>query len=382
MLFEDYFLAQKRQWQKRDSFRSLRVPQGIDFCSNDYLSFSENKDLKERIYRKAQELPIGSTGSRLLRGHSDHIEQLEQQLAKASGQQASLFFPTGFQANLALMSCLLGTESRVFSDAMIHASLIDGMRLARSEKYIWNHNNLDELESLLKVKAKPDKMNFIVVESLYSMKGDFSPLSELTEICERYNALLIVDEAHATGLYGKGRSGMIEKLNLMDKVFASVHTGGKALGVSGAWIACSHDLKTLMVNSSRPFIYTTAPSFYQQVAMGESVKMAQELPEQTLISFFRRSKSFQKFLLHLSSEYGFGVLGGEGPITAIVLGENLKTLQMMERLAENNCDVRAIRPPTVPEGEALLRITLPLNRSESEFSHLKSMLKTSLKDLL
>lgn len=225
MNFEDFFQKKQKQLKESGLFRKLKLPCGLDFCSNDYLGFSENRELRLKIREKISLFPIGSGGSRLLRGHSPLVEELESKLAWFSGKPETLFFPTGYQANLALFSSLLREEARVFSDELVHASIIDGIRLSGVEKHIWSHNNLDELEFLLKQKAETQKMNFVVVESVYSMEGDFAPLRELVFLCERYHCYLIVDEAHATGLFGKRGSGRVEDTELCDRVFARIHTG-------------------------------------------------------------------------------------------------------------------------------------------------------------
>ena len=372
MNFEDFFQKKKNQLKDSHLFRKLRLPYGLDFCSNDYLSFSQNRELQSRIKEKFSLFPLGSGGSRLLRGHSLLIEELESKLAGFSQKPEALFFPTGYQANLALFSTLLGEEARVFSDELIHASVIDGIRLSGAEKWIWKHNDLNELEFLLKEKSKNEKMNFVVVESVYSMEGDFAPLEELTFLCERYHCHLIVDEAHATGLFGEKGSGQVEALGLCERVFARIHTGGKALGASGAWVAGSRELRDFMVNFSRPFIYSTAPSFPQQLALLESLNYFLENRETLKREFFKKLKFLENAVDLMAEKFGFQINGSGGPITSFVVGDNKRALDLMEAMASRGYDVRAIRPPTVPKGKALLRITVPLKRS---FDEIRGFLK-------
>ena len=402
MNFESFFKKKQKQLKEDSLFRQLRLPSGMDFCSNDYLSLSENLTLQSRLKEKFSLFPLGSGGSRLLRGHSDLTEDLESNLAEFSQKSSALFFPTGYQANLALFSALLHEKGRVFSDQFVHASIIDGIRLSRGEKYIWSHNNLDELEFLLKKKADFRKMNFIVVESVYSMEGDFAPLKELDFLCSRYHCHLIVDEAHATGLFGKKGSGRVEELNLCPNIFARIHTGGKALGVSGAWIAGSNELIHFLVNLSRPFIYSTAPAYYQQLALLESIDYFSKNQNSLRSGFFEKVKFLQKNLKKLCQSNlesrtqrqaypqatgekvlnckspAFKVKGFGSPITSLVVGNNETALNLMEEMSLRGYDIRAIRPPTVPVGQALLRLTVPLKRSQSEIEKFIEVFKSSL----
>ncbi len=382
MNFSDFFEQKKKVWIQTSGLRSLRSPLGLDFCSNDYLSFSHRTDLKERILKQAFEYPIGSGGSRLVRGHSDFLEGLENQLAQFSHQPSSLYLPSGYQANLALFSTLLKEKAIVFSDEKIHASIIDGIRLSGSEKYIWSHNQLDELEQLLRFRRKQQHMHFVVVESVYSMQGDKAPLKELIELCERYDTYLIVDEAHATGLYGQSGSGLVEEANLSERVFATIHTAGKALGVSGAWIAGSESLRELLVNQSRPFIFSTAPSFLQQMSVAQSLILLSEVKSEIYPLFFEKLFEFQNKVSQIAESFNLKVLAKGGPITSVLIGENQKALNLMNYLQKRNFDVRAIRPPAVPLGEALLRITLPIDRTQEEIESFCLSLEKGLDEIL
>ncbi|MEM7647376.1 MAG: 8-amino-7-oxononanoate synthase [Pseudomonadota bacterium] len=382
MTFADFFQSRKREWEQNQSFRQLKTHPGIDFCSNDYLGLSKNQELVDRVLESLRDVPLGSGSSRLIKGHSTNIHALEERLASFCGREAALFFPSGYQANLGIFSCLIKKGARVFSDSLIHASIIDGIKLAGGEKFIWQHNDLSHLESLLKERARPDRLNFVVCESIYSMQGDLAPLRELSQVCQRFGALLIVDEAHATGLYGDKGSGLVEELQLQDQVFATIHTGGKALGVSGAWVAGSKDLKTFMVNQSRPFIYSTAPSHHQQVAIFEAVNLIEEQGAEMRREFFLRLMTFQSKLNEKVHDHEFKLLGMGGPITSLVVGSNEKALNAMESLWKKGCDVRAIRYPTVPKNESLLRMTIPLSRTSEEITQLFSALLSLIKESL
>ncbi len=371
MKFSDLFALQNEIWNQSNSLRRLKRPSGLDFCSNDYLGFASSSALKQQILEDIQQFDLGSTGSRLLRGHSQSVEELESQLAAFSGSEASLFFSSGYQANLALFSSLLRNAATVFSDESVHASIIDGIRLSGCEKFIWPHNDLNHLEMLLKQKVRTDRINFVSVESIYSMTGDFAPLRELADLCEKYGAHLIVDEAHATGLFGAKGAGRVDQLGLNHRVFAKVHTAGKALGVSGAWVAGTEELKSLLINTARPFIYTTAPAFYQQRACGLAIEKLQDEFSGLVQNFQDKVAGFQKFLMDKVETSSLSISGWQSPVTALICGTNEKAMAAMTFLAERGFDVRAIRPPSVPSGESLLRITIPLSRSTLEIEKLK-----------
>jgi 8-amino-7-oxononanoate synthase len=376
--FEKFVFQQTQELKAKDLHRELKAPQGVDFCSNDYLGLSENKKLKSIYLKNLEGLPMGSTGSRLLRGNSDSFNRLENRLAQFSGQQGALYFSSGYQANLGLFSCLLKNQAVVFSDESIHASIIDGIRLSGCEKYIWTHNDLGELEMLLRQKAQDDKLNLVVVESIYSMQGDFAPLDKLVSLCQKYNAYLIVDEAHATGLFGKTGAGRVEELELQKEVLATIHTAGKAMGVAGAWVSGSKSLIELLINQCRPFIYTTAPAYFQQAAINASLEYLEQKGTSLREKFFKQLENFQSSLFEIARTHHLEVSGKGGPVTSLVLKENNLALKVMNIMAENSMDVRAIRPPTVPEGRAQLRITLPLSRTQEEIDKFLSKLSQIL----
>ncbi len=378
MNFNELYEKSKEGWIATDSYRKLKSPAGIDFCSNDYLGLSVSQELNQRIVERMKVLGLGSTGSRLLCGQSLLTENLEEQLANYSGMERSLFFSSGYQANLALFSSLLKNEAVVFSDERIHASIIDGIRLSRCEKYIWSHNDLEHLRMLLKQKVDPRRLNVVVVESIYSMTGHFAPLPELVEICEEMGAYLIVDEAHATGLYGDRGAGLTDHYQLNHRIFAKIHTAGKALGVSGAWIAGSASLMDLVVNTSRPFIYSTAPAQYQQVACQEAIYWVTENFQSLQETFQERVLGFQNFLKQSLASTPFSASGWGSPVTAWVLGENKTAINAMNDLSEKGFEVRAIRPPSVPMNESLLRITIPLNRTEAEVTEFQQAIEQCL----
>jgi len=330
--------------------RRLRLPAGIDLVSNDFLGLADHPRLVTRMQESLGVLGVGSGGSRLLRGHREVFQQLEDRLAAFSGTEAALLFASGYAANLGLLQALLEPGDLVLSDELNHASIIDGLRLAGSRKFVYRHQDLNALETVL--RAPRPARTFIVTESVFGMEGDRTPLLEIQELADAHGALLLVDEAHATGLYGPRGSGRVEELGLGGRVLASVHTGGKALGAAGAWVAGPAWLRELLINRARSFVFSTAPLPVLTAALEAALDLVQEEPE-------RRREVHRKAALLRA---GLGEHGqatpGESPIVPLMVGENRAALALQEGLAAAGFDARAVRPPTVPKGTARLRITV------------------------
>jgi 8-amino-7-oxononanoate synthase len=338
------------------SLRSLRLTTAgsIDFCSNDYLGFARSKELSALI--GAQNCPEetrmnGSTGSRLLSGNSLLAEELEESIAGFHGAESALIFNSGYDANLGLFSCMARRTDTILYDELSHASIIDGVRLSTAHSFKFRHNDLYHLEELLK---KSGGTKYVGVEAVYSMGGDFAPLPEMAVLCEKYDARLIVDEAHATGVFGKKGEGRVAELALENSVFARMHTFGKALGVHGAVVLGNAELKTFLVNFSRPFIYSTALPGHSllsihcayQFLAGQQRNMI-ELRQ--LISFFREGAGLLK-KLHFEES--------QSAIQCMVMPGNEFVRKAAENLQGRGYDVRAILSPTVAEGSERLRICL------------------------
>ncbi len=333
--------------------RVLAPRRGIDFSSNDYLGLSQDRVLRERVLLRLRDLEIGSSGSRLLRGQTPLFETVEQNLAQFAGAESALVFPSGYQANLALLSGVLTAEDWVFSDQLNHASLIDGMRLSRAQRVIYPHCDVAALRRSLEEASTQSGLKVIVTESLFGMDGDKAPLAALVDLADEFSALLMVDEAHATGLWGsEGRGGgLVQAQGLSSRVFATIHTGGKALGVGGAWVCGSNKLRDYLVNFSRPFIFSTAPVPALLVALDEAVDYWTDVGLSRSETLLTHADELRKSLRGLK-------LGSmeSGPIVPVLLGENERALRVAGQLQGEGFDIRAIRPPTVPEGTARLRL--------------------------
>ena len=332
-----------------------RVPQrpaGVDLTSNDYLGYARDPGLARTIGDAVREHGAGSGAARLLRGHGALFEEAEARLAAFSHRESALLFPSGFQLNVGLIPALVGPADLVVSDALNHASLIDGIRLSGATKAVVPHGDLDAFDRALADGATA-RRRLVVVESLYSMDGDLAPLAELVAIGERRGALVIVDEAHATGLYGPGGAGRVAELGLQDRVLCSVHTGGKALGVGGAWVASSSTLIDHLVNHCRSFIYSTAA--VPAIPAGLLAAIRRRAADQpTVDALLARASGFRARLRDAGADTG----ASESPIVPVILGDPGRALTVAAALQQAGFDVRPVRPPTVPEGTARLRLTV------------------------
>ncbi len=360
-------LDRDQQW------RSLRPNLGVDFSSNDYLGLSQDSILKKRVEEAFRRVPLGSSASRLLRGQMDVFEETEKFLAEFCGREMALLYPSGYQANVGVLTALLTPADVVFSDQFNHASIIDGIKLSGAKKEVFPHSHLQELEFRLQAYAKHSGLRVIVVESIFGMDGDFAPLADLARLANQYSALLIVDEAHATGLWGdfgqRRGGGLVQAMGLSDQVFATLHPAGKALGMAGAWVSGDQELKNYLVNFSRSFIFSTAPLPVLAVGLQTVLRYWAEVGVERANSVHRRSAHLRRILSRFGPS-ALEVLPGDGPIIPIVLGANSRALNMATRLQELGFDIRAIRPPTVPVGRARLRLTANLNHSIADIDRL------------
>lgn len=345
--------------------RSLVEPRGIDFSSNDYLGLASHPRLREAILESLREGPLSAPASRLLRGTLPEHRDLEERLARFKGVEACLLFPSGYQANLGLLSALIGPRDRVISDEANHASIIDALRLSRCEKVVIPHLDAGALEDALRVKPEAGR-NFIVTESLFSMDGDVAPLDLYADLADRHGASLIVDDAHATGVYGPARgSGLAETFQMERRAAAIVSTCGKALGLSGAFVGGSSTLVDYLINKSRAFIFSTAISPLLLAGIDAALDIVAAEPERRA-----RTLALAARLRRLLGAGGVDCARSEGPIVPVVLGENERALRVAEVVRRRGHDVRAIRPPSVAEGTARLRISVHADHTEEQIEGL------------
>ena len=353
---------EKRLAERESSgaYRTLKPENDlVDFCSNDYLGFARSVELKNNTDREIDryKTPLnGSTGSRLISGNLAYTETLERQIAAHHESEAGLIFSSGYDANVGLFSSLPQRGDTVITDELIHASIIDGARLSHANRYTFRHNDLNSLEDKLK-QAKG--ICYVAVESIYSMDGDTPPLLEILNLSDKYNAHLIVDEAHAVGLY---QQGLINHLNLQDRVFARIITFGKAMGCHGAIILGNNLLREYLINFSRSFIYTTAAPLHQLA----SVKMAYGLLKQSdeVINQLKNNINLFKSLISGNVE----LIVSDSAIQCILLKSNEKARELALHLQRKGLDVRPILSPTVPLGLERIRICLHAYNTTGEIN--------------
>jgi len=354
-------------------YRSFALPRGIDLTSNDYLGYAACGLATSATPQAA--LARSGMSSRLLRGHHAVWEEVETALANWHRVDSVLMMTSGYAANEGLLSTLCEPGDWVASDERNHASIIDGLRLARCRRFVFRHNDLNHLEEGLKSEAgrMTDHERFIITESLFSMDGDRAPLREIVELAERYGAHVIVDEAHSTGCVNANGSGCVDEAGLRSRILASVHTGGKALGVPGAYIAGSKLLREYLINCCRHLIFTTAlPS-----ACG--AWWLEMLPRVQANGAGRRALyENAAFLRKELAARGICALGDKY-IVPIVLGDDVSAVSVAQTLQEQGYDIRAIRPPSVRPGTARLRVSVHADHEPAMLTELAAAIAHACK---
>jgi len=324
----------------------------INFSSNNYLGIANHPDLAAAAKDAIDRYGCGSGASRLISGNMTLHEQLEQRLAEFKGTEAALVFNSGFQANSGILATLAGEGDVILSDSLNHASIIDGCRLSRAKTIVYEHGDLDQLEAGLD-QAAGARCKLIVTESIFSMDGDQAPLREIVELAEKNGAMVMVDEAHATGVFADNGAGLVARLGLGDRVQVQMGTLGKALGGFGAYVAGSAALREFLINRCRSFIFTTAlPPAVMAMAVA-AIDLVRREPERRE-QLFCNCRRFEEGLRDL----GFPLGTCDSPIVPLIIGDAEKTMGLSERLLAKGVFAQGIRPPTVPLGTSRLRITL------------------------
>ncbi len=366
------FSASSRQRLGQGLQRSITPPLGVDFCSNDYLGLRRDARLAQAGAEAAREFGSGSGAARLLRGSTPLHDKLEAALADWKHQEACLLFNTGFQANATLVPALVRPGDAVFSDALNHASLVDGCRMAKAggaHVGIHRHLDLGDLDAQIKAWRSSSKgLALVVTDGIFSMDGDAADLPGLLELCRQHEALLLVDEAHATGLLGATGAGLTECQGVLGAVPLVMGTLGKALGGFGAFVTGSHKLRDHLVNSARGFIFSTAlpPSVLGVAITAVEVAQSERWRAARAGEFADRVRG------------ALGLPHGDSAIVPLMVGDEARAMQIAFRMQEKGFDVRAVRPPSVPAGTARLRITTGAHLEETQVD---AMIR-SLKELL
>lgn len=382
-------LVQKlQQREANNALRKLPVATNlIDFASNDYIGFAHNEELFDKTHHYLLSNNIktnGATGSRLISGNHNLYQVTEAYIANFHQSETALIFNSGYDANVGFFSSVPQRNDIILYDELCHASIRDGIQMSHAKSYKFEHNDIEDLERLiLKQKAIQNNNSqtelvevllneiYIVTESVFSMDGDTPNLEELVNLCEKYNANLVIDEAHALGVFGTQGEGMVQGLGLQDKVFARIMTFGKGLGCHGAAILGSQELKSYLVNFARSFIYTTGLSPHSVATILMAYQYLATKPKEleqlkSNIVYFNQ----EKLQLGLKPLFVYS----KSAIQCAVIPGNEKVKSIASQLQEKGFDVKAILSPTVPEGQERLRFCLHSNNSEKEISEVLKQL--------
>ncbi len=359
---------------------TINGQQILNFCSNDYLGLANHPQLKIALQQGVEKYGVGSGASHLVNGHTQAHHQLEQQLAAFVGRERALIFSTGYMANLGIITGLLGRNDAIFLDKWDHASLVDGALLSRAKLYRYAHQNFAQLENHLATSKEIHKL--IVTDGVFSMDGDLALLSQLVELAKKYHAWLMVDDAHGLGVLGETGRGSVEyyQLNATDvpilmgtlgKAFGV--TLGKAFGVAGAFVAGSELLIETLIQTARSYIYTTALPPALAVALQKSLNLVST-------ETWRRQRlhALIRYFCQQSQLKQLPITNSITPIQPIMLGDAERAVWVSQQLLQRNILVTAIRPPTVPQGSARLRITLSAAHTESQIDYLLDSLHNIL----
>lgn len=354
----------------------VQTPDGpkLLFCSNDYLGLAADPRIVEALRNGADRWGAGSGASRLVSGNTSAHAELEQRLAAYIGAPRAVLFASGYQANLGALTTLTAEGDAIFSDALTHASLIDGCRLSRAETHVFEHGSAPHLDQLLRDNPTPG-IKLIVTDAVFSMDGDRAPLAEIVEIAARHGALIYLDEAHALGVFGPGGRGMAAELGLAERVAIRMGTLGKSFGVAGAFVACDEPAARLLVSRARSLLYTTgAPAPLAEACLAAlSLVEAADKRREILwdnVAMFRE----------LAHRAGLPLLESSTPIQPLMVGDAARTTAISRRLWDLGLFVTGFRPPTVPEGSSRLRVTLTAAHERAHVERLVEGLARSFAD--
>lgn len=372
-MLKDVLTTKLREVEQRGLYRQMRLVAGeqdstvilngrevLLLSSNNYLGIANHPALKHAAQHAIEEYGCSAGASRLISGHMTLHQQLETKIAAFKHAEAALVFPSGYHANVGTISALLGPGDTVFSDALNHASIIDGCRLSRAEINVFRHCDVTHLEELL-AESPASGHRLIVTDSIFSMDGDVAPLAEIVALARRYDAWVMVDEAHGTGVFGARGAGLVDELGLEDDIDIHMGTLGKALGGFGAYVAGSHELIAWLINRARSFVFTTGiPPAVAATAMA-ALDIVTTEPERR-----RQLWDNATFLRDGLTALGYTVGPTQSPILPVIIGDATKTMTVASALLERGVWAHGIRPPTVPVGTSRLRVTPIATHTQSQ----------------
>ena len=369
----DFILSRLRgeldDLEKLSLTRVLQPRAGIDFCSNDYLGLSKHTDIMRAVLACLHDDGYGATSSRYIRGEHPLYEVVQNKLSHFAGFDAALLFSCGYMANIGALSSLIKKHDMVFSDQLNHASIIDGLRLSGASINIFQHNNVDGLQEIIKATSN-SQQKFLITESLFSMDGDIAPLDIYADLCRKHNIALIVDESHAIGVYGKHGAGLIDHFGVSQDILVSINGLGKAFGTYGGFVAGKETAIDYLTQKARSLMFTTALPPIALAAIDAALMILSQ--GELMPQLWKNIRYFQRGLqeLNLMPEGP-----PRGPIFPVIIGDNKRAQFISQALSNAGFDVRAIRPPTVPEGSARLRITIRREHSQGDMDGLLCYLK-------
>ena len=343
---------------------SRMVVDGVDvalFAGSNYLDLAHHPEVVEASVRAARDYGCAAGGSRLITGNLDLHEKLEAELASFFGTQAALAFNTGYMANAGVIPALVGPGDAIVSDALNHASIIDGARLSRARAHVFRHGDLESLASTLAEAADQSKRILLAIDGIFSMDGDLAPLREMVDLAKRYDAMVLVDDAHGTGALGTHGRGSAEHLGVSDGIDVLLGTLGKSLGGFGAFVAGSHALRELLVNVARSFIFSCALAPPQVEAARAALRLIDREPWRRWCLQHNAARLRARLAQH-----GISTAPSHSHIVPVVIGDNAPTMAICEALLERGFYAQGIRHPSVPAGTARLRITPMATHSEAE----------------
>jgi 8-amino-7-oxononanoate synthase len=361
-------LRDLREQHLERSLHTISDPSHLNFSTNDYLNLARDPRVLASAAKALHQYGAGARASRLLAGALPIHEELERRLASYKGYPSALLFGSGYMTNAGVIPALVGPDDHIFADRLCHASLLDAAVLSRARIHRFRHNDAFHLEEMLR-HAPPKGRRLIVTESVFSMDGDLAPLPAIADLAERHACMLMVDEAHATGVFGPRGRGCIAAHQLQSHVGLSMCTLSKALGGYGGAVACSSPMRQWLINKARAFIYTTAPN---PAAVGAALGALEVIEGEPHLGdeLLRRATTFRERL----NAAGFDTLKSESQIVPLLVGANDKVVALSQRLREEGIVAAAIRPPTVPRGTARIRLSVTLGHNEEDLDRAAGIL--------